>query len=206
MIHFQRLLESHSKCIFPLAQELKWFPVQPHRCQAENGEEGLLITNSCPSSSTFVPLLEPWCQPRSVFQQKTEWPVLLLAFPYVICPTPLHLSICSPTGGELTSRKPGTSTQMTNRICSAVWFPIALSLLKGGSTRCGLFSAQRNPFCSPLPGRNRGFLNLSPTELCLLQRLVLPKVLGFLSLLHLFSEKSGWNVLRYCLGFPLQPH
>lgn len=206
MIHFQRLLESQSKCIFPLAQEVKWFPVKPRSCPAESGEEGLLITNTCPSSSTIFPLLEPCCQPRSVFQQKTEWRVLLLAFPYVICPTPLHLSRSSPRSGELTSRKAGISTQMTNWICSAVWFPIALSLLKGGSTRCGPFSAQRNPFCSPPPGRSHGFLNLSPTELCLLQRLVLPKVLGFPSVLHLFSEKSGWNVLRYCLGFPLQPH
>lgn len=206
MIHFQRLLESHSKCIFPPAQEPKWFPVQSHRCPAENGEEGLLIPNSCPSSSTFFPLREPWCQPRSVFQQKTEWRVLLLAFPYVICPTPLHLSISSPRGGELTSRKPGISTKNTHWICSTVWFLIALSLLKGGSTKCGPFSAQRNPSCSPPPGRNHGFLNLSPTELCLLQRLVPPKVLGFTSVLHIFSEKSGWNVLKYYIGFPLQPH
>ena len=58
-----RLLESHSKCIFPLAPEPEVVPssihAQPHfpapRFLAENGEEGLWITNSQSISFTFTP-------------------------------------------------------------------------------------------------------------------------------------------------------
>lgn len=155
-IHFKRLLESHSRRVFP---------DQPHRFLAETVEEGLLITDSCSISPTFFPHSGPGAS-QSLFSGICEWlspatGVSLRHLPYFSPSVYIPHLLQNPAWRSPLGNLGLAHTTVTDWTCPRFWFPVPLSPLKTGSIRGGPSFPRRGHFYSPRPGGSHGSLNFS---------------------------------------------
>lgn len=122
-VHFKRLLESHSRRVFP---------DQPHRFLAQTVEEELLITNSCSVSPTFFPHSGPGAS-QSLFSGICEWlspatGVSLCHLPYFPPSVYIPHLLQNPAWRSPLGNLRLAYTTVTDWTCPRFWFPVPLSL------------------------------------------------------------------------------